>query len=69
VVTGAEQLAAEEIVPGDRILVPSSGHSAPDTPAEVLEILRRRLFHVRLNGGRDVYYAADRAVQRLPRRR
>ena len=71
-VTGAETLPAEAIAPGDRILVPTSGHSgSPDATAEVIEVRGRRppLLHVRLTGGQDVFYAAGRAVHRLPARR
>jgi len=73
-VRGAEQLPPDAIAPGDRILVRTSGHSpgSPDTTAEVLDIRGDivRVLHVRLlSSGRDVFYAADRRVQRLPSRR
>jgi len=69
-----EQLPADAIVPGDRILVPTSGHSqsSADATAEVIDVRGelRRVLHVRLlSSGRDLYYAAGRAVSRLPARR
>jgi hypothetical protein len=69
----AETLPPDAIAPGDRILVCTSGHSqgSPDATAEVVEVLGDlvRVLHVRLSGGRDVFYAAGRAVHRLPARR
>jgi len=72
-VRGVEMLPPDAIAPGDRILVRTSGHSqgSPDATGEVLEIVGDlvRVLHVRLSGGRDVFYAAGRAVHRLPARR
>jgi hypothetical protein len=72
-VTGAEQLSPDAVAPGDTILVRTSGHSpgSPDVTAVVLEVrgLGGRVLHLRLSGGRDVWYAVGSAVERLPARR
>jgi len=72
-VADAEQLSPDAIAPGDTILVRTSGHSSgsPDATAVVLEVrgCRPRVLHLRLSSGRDLWYAAGGAVQRLPARR
>ena len=62
----AEMTAAERVRPGDRIAIPTSGHSgtSPDSFAEVLAIagVERPIFRVRLLGGREDFYVPAREV-------
>jgi hypothetical protein len=58
---------AERVRPGDRISIPTSGHSgtAADSFAEVLAIagLGRPVFRVRLTSGREEFYVPGREVR------
>jgi hypothetical protein len=63
----AEVTAAERVRPGDRISIPTSGHSGtcPDSFAEVLAIagIERPVFRVRLLDGREDFYVPGREVR------
>jgi hypothetical protein len=63
-----EMTTAEHVRPGDRISIPTSGHSgaSPDASVEVLAIAgaARPVFRVRLLDGREDFYVPAREVRR-----
>lgn len=62
-----ELIQVESVAPHDRILVATSGHSAPDCPVEVIRIRRgdHPVMWIRLPDGRTSIYVPSRLVFRL----